>query len=195
MVSVQEWGGREPKTKLKTLTLPVHRVIISHTAAEGCESRVSLTDQQIRVRTSFNNLPFALRMCARLECKLYRTFIWMAGTGITLVTIFSLGAMAWCTRVAAGTTRARIRWAITMAALASLSLAPSSRLGQQMPSCTHVSCYSPKVCGSRSWRPTTVSMGIDSWALQRVPVKYYIALYRPGHIGQRISPLSWYVNI
>ncbi|XP_023178745.2 peptidoglycan-recognition protein LC isoform X5 [Drosophila hydei] len=39
MVSVQEWGGREPKTKLKTLTLPVHRVIISHTAAEGCESR------------------------------------------------------------------------------------------------------------------------------------------------------------
>ncbi|XP_022213810.2 peptidoglycan-recognition protein LC isoform X3 [Drosophila obscura] len=39
MLKVAEWGGRPPKTILDPLELPVHRVIISHTAAEGCESR------------------------------------------------------------------------------------------------------------------------------------------------------------
>lgn len=41
VISVSDWGGRQPKRELAKLNLPVQRVIISHTAAEGCESRVS----------------------------------------------------------------------------------------------------------------------------------------------------------
>ncbi|XP_062128692.1 peptidoglycan-recognition protein LC isoform X6 [Drosophila sulfurigaster albostrigata] len=38
VISVDGWGGRQSRNILTPLNLPVHRVIISHTAAEGCES-------------------------------------------------------------------------------------------------------------------------------------------------------------
>lgn len=41
MVKVPEWGGKPAKNKLGEQKLPIQRVIISHTAAEGCESMVS----------------------------------------------------------------------------------------------------------------------------------------------------------
>ncbi|XP_062128693.1 peptidoglycan-recognition protein LC isoform X7 [Drosophila sulfurigaster albostrigata] len=43
VISVDGWGGRQPNKELTHLKLPVHRVIISHTAAEGCESQMRST--------------------------------------------------------------------------------------------------------------------------------------------------------
>ncbi|XP_034655375.1 peptidoglycan-recognition protein LC isoform X6 [Drosophila subobscura] len=53
MLKVAEWGGRPPKTILDALELPVHRVIISHTAAEGCESR-EICSNRTQVVQSFH---------------------------------------------------------------------------------------------------------------------------------------------
>ncbi|XP_016971647.1 peptidoglycan-recognition protein LC isoform X7 [Drosophila rhopaloa] len=39
ILKVAQWGGRPAKNKLAEQALPVNRVVISHTAAEGCESR------------------------------------------------------------------------------------------------------------------------------------------------------------
>ncbi|EDV51163.1 peptidoglycan-recognition protein LC isoform X2 [Drosophila erecta] len=39
IIKVAEWGGRPARKMLEPQRLPVNRVIISHTAAEGCESR------------------------------------------------------------------------------------------------------------------------------------------------------------
>lgn len=41
MVTVPDWGGKPANKKLGEQKLPIQRVIISHTAAEGCESMVS----------------------------------------------------------------------------------------------------------------------------------------------------------
>lgn len=60
IISVDEWGGRQPKGVLTKLNLPVHRVIISHTAAEGCESRVS--------RSSSSGLSLLLKMFIFSSC-------------------------------------------------------------------------------------------------------------------------------
>ncbi|XP_002134711.2 peptidoglycan-recognition protein LC isoform X2 [Drosophila pseudoobscura] len=53
MLKVAEWGGKPPKTTLDPLDLPVHRVIISHTAAEGCESR-EICSNRTQVVQSFH---------------------------------------------------------------------------------------------------------------------------------------------
>ncbi|XP_030570294.1 peptidoglycan-recognition protein LC isoform X5 [Drosophila novamexicana] len=53
MLSVEQWGGRQPRKALTNLTLPVHRVIISHTAAEGCESR-DVCEARVRVVQNFH---------------------------------------------------------------------------------------------------------------------------------------------
>ncbi|XP_064544483.1 peptidoglycan-recognition protein LC isoform X5 [Drosophila montana] len=53
VLSVKEWGGRQPRKALTNLTLPVHRVIISHTAAEGCESR-DVCEARVRVVQNFH---------------------------------------------------------------------------------------------------------------------------------------------
>ncbi|XP_017122117.1 peptidoglycan-recognition protein LC isoform X3 [Drosophila elegans] len=39
LLKVAQWGGRPAKKKLDEQALPVNRVVILHTAAEGCESR------------------------------------------------------------------------------------------------------------------------------------------------------------
>ncbi|XP_034480254.1 peptidoglycan-recognition protein LC-like isoform X5 [Drosophila innubila] len=53
VISVQNWGGRQPKGNLTKLDLPVHRVIISHTAAEGCESE-DVCAARVRVIQGFH---------------------------------------------------------------------------------------------------------------------------------------------
>ncbi|KAH8384474.1 hypothetical protein KR200_010005, partial [Drosophila serrata] len=40
IIKVARWGGRPPKTDLDPLELPAHRVIIYHTATDGCDSLV-----------------------------------------------------------------------------------------------------------------------------------------------------------
>ncbi|XP_017085289.1 peptidoglycan-recognition protein LC isoform X5 [Drosophila eugracilis] len=44
-LKVADWGGRPAKRNLDKQNLPVNRVIISHTAAEGCESREVCTSR------------------------------------------------------------------------------------------------------------------------------------------------------
>ncbi|XP_017843650.2 peptidoglycan-recognition protein LC isoform X5 [Drosophila busckii] len=101
LISVKDWGGRPASGKLTRLALPVQRVIISHTAGEGCETQ------------SVRN---AHALC--------RTFTWIAGIGIILATTFSLEAMGMSMRDVAGTIKARTPRAITMAAWESPLLAP-----------------------------------------------------------------------
>ncbi|XP_043866076.1 peptidoglycan-recognition protein LC isoform X7 [Drosophila mojavensis] len=53
VLSVAEWGGRKPKSELTKLVLPVHRVIISHTAAEGCETR-DVCESRVQIVQNFH---------------------------------------------------------------------------------------------------------------------------------------------
>ncbi|KAM8710467.1 hypothetical protein ACLKA7_017136 [Drosophila subpalustris] len=53
VISVADWNGRQPKGNLTKLALPVHRVIISHTAAEGCESP-DICAARVRVVQNFH---------------------------------------------------------------------------------------------------------------------------------------------
>nr|XP_016934721.1 peptidoglycan-recognition protein LC isoform X6 [Drosophila suzukii] len=53
IVTVAQWGGRPAKNKLATQNLPVDRVVISHTAAEGCESR-EVCSARVNVVQSFH---------------------------------------------------------------------------------------------------------------------------------------------
>ncbi|KAL7732638.1 hypothetical protein ACLKA6_013567 [Drosophila palustris] len=53
VISVADWEGRQPKGNLTKLELPVHRVIISHTAAEGCESP-DICAARVRVVQNFH---------------------------------------------------------------------------------------------------------------------------------------------
>ncbi|XP_016958946.1 peptidoglycan-recognition protein LC isoform X3 [Drosophila biarmipes] len=53
IVKVAQWGGRPAKAKLTTQNLPVNRAVISHTAAEGCESR-EVCSARVRVVQSFH---------------------------------------------------------------------------------------------------------------------------------------------
>ncbi|XP_034480262.1 peptidoglycan-recognition protein LF-like [Drosophila innubila] len=52
VISVDNWGGRQSKGNLTKVDLPVHRVIISHTGAEGCESKDVCADR-VRVLQNF----------------------------------------------------------------------------------------------------------------------------------------------
>ncbi|XP_017101467.3 peptidoglycan-recognition protein SD isoform X7 [Drosophila bipectinata] len=53
MVKVPEWGGKPAKNKLGVQKLPIHRVVISHTAAEGCES-LEVCSARVKVVQSFH---------------------------------------------------------------------------------------------------------------------------------------------
>ncbi|XP_037718247.1 peptidoglycan-recognition protein LC isoform X4 [Drosophila subpulchrella] len=53
IVTVAQWGGRPAKNKLATQNLPVNRAVISHTAAEGCESR-EVCSARVNVVQSFH---------------------------------------------------------------------------------------------------------------------------------------------
>ncbi|KAH8270085.1 hypothetical protein KR018_003805 [Drosophila ironensis] len=53
MVKVADWGGKPAKQQLGEQKLPVHRVVISHTAAEGCES-TEVCSARVRVVQSFH---------------------------------------------------------------------------------------------------------------------------------------------
>ncbi|EDW93054.1 peptidoglycan-recognition protein LC isoform X4 [Drosophila yakuba] len=53
ILKVDEWGGRPAKKKLEEQKLPVNRVVISHTAAEGCESR-EVCSSRVNVVQSFH---------------------------------------------------------------------------------------------------------------------------------------------
>ncbi|KAH8302027.1 hypothetical protein KR044_001956 [Drosophila immigrans] len=64
VISVDGWGGRQPAKKLTSLKLPVHRVIISHTAAEGCESEVSRSLHSLCLSLLSTFCSFAKDVCA-----------------------------------------------------------------------------------------------------------------------------------
>ncbi|XP_017053436.1 peptidoglycan-recognition protein LC isoform X4 [Drosophila ficusphila] len=53
ILKVPDWGGRPAKHKLAEQVLPINRVVISHTAAEGCESR-EVCSQRVKVVQSFH---------------------------------------------------------------------------------------------------------------------------------------------
>ncbi|KRF99234.1 uncharacterized protein Dwil_GK27829, partial [Drosophila willistoni] len=53
MLNVTDWVGNPPRHTLTKLDLPVHRVIISHTAAEGCNSQAVCSDR-VRAVQSFH---------------------------------------------------------------------------------------------------------------------------------------------
>ncbi|XP_017005512.2 peptidoglycan-recognition protein LC isoform X3 [Drosophila takahashii] len=53
ILKVAEWGGRPAKNKLGVQKLPINRVVISHTAAEGCESR-EVCSARVNVVQSFH---------------------------------------------------------------------------------------------------------------------------------------------
>ncbi|XP_017956453.2 peptidoglycan-recognition protein LC isoform X5 [Drosophila navojoa] len=53
VLSVAEWGGRQPRKELTKLVPPVHRVIISHTAAEGCETR-DVCESRVQIVQNFH---------------------------------------------------------------------------------------------------------------------------------------------
>ncbi|KMY98588.1 peptidoglycan-recognition protein LC isoform X9 [Drosophila simulans] len=53
ILKVAEWGGRPAKKTLDAQQLPINRVVISHTAAEGCESR-EVCSARVNVVQSFH---------------------------------------------------------------------------------------------------------------------------------------------
>ncbi|XP_032590887.1 peptidoglycan-recognition protein LF isoform X10 [Drosophila grimshawi] len=53
LLSVAEWGGRQPNKELTKLNPPVSNVIISHTAAESCETR-EVCEARVKVVQNFH---------------------------------------------------------------------------------------------------------------------------------------------
>ncbi|KAH8418233.1 hypothetical protein KR222_006312 [Zaprionus bogoriensis] len=53
IVSVSDWGGRPAKVELTKLVLPVHHVIISHTAFEACETKEECASR-VRIVQNFH---------------------------------------------------------------------------------------------------------------------------------------------
>ncbi|KAH8257304.1 hypothetical protein KR038_006929, partial [Drosophila bunnanda] len=51
IVQVARWGGRPSKVDLDPLELPAHRVIISHTATDGCHSLKMCSDMAREIQS------------------------------------------------------------------------------------------------------------------------------------------------